>query len=79
MKQIFFISLLSFLLTIATEISKEEQVSVGRACKIIAMSRSMYYYKKQKDDSPVNRAIRNTCYETVPCVPSEFSMVLNEQ
>jgi hypothetical protein len=39
----------------------------------------MYYYKKQKDDSPANRELEILAMKQIPCVPSEFSMVLNEQ
>lgn len=32
---------------------KEEAISVHRACKIVCMSRSMYYYEHTKSDEPV--------------------------
>lgn len=35
------------------EILEEEEISVSRACKIICMTRSMYYYTSVKDDEPI--------------------------
>ena len=38
---------------LATEIISAESVSVSRACKIVCLPRSMYYYQSVKDDGEV--------------------------
>lgn len=40
------------------EIMKQEAVSVGRACKIVGLNRSMYYYQSIKDDSEVEQKLQ---------------------
>jgi len=35
------------------EIKEEEGISIARACKLIMLVRSMYYYESVKDDSEV--------------------------
>jgi len=35
------------------EIKEEEKISIARACKIIELERSMFYYQSAKDDSEV--------------------------
>lgn len=40
------------------EIREEEQVSVVRACKIIQIDRSLFYYDSVKDDSEVESKLR---------------------
>lgn len=35
------------------EILKENEISVGRACVIVCLTRSMYYYSNKKDDQQV--------------------------
>lgn len=40
------------------EIRVEQKVSVVRACRIIELDRSMYYYESQKDDSEVESKLR---------------------
>jgi putative transposase len=35
------------------EILTKEQISVNRACKIVCMTRSMYYYSSKRDDDVV--------------------------
>lgn len=40
------------------EIKAEEKVSVVRACKIMELDRSMYYYESIKDDSEVEAKLR---------------------
>lgn len=40
------------------EIKKDKQISVVRACKIIKLERSMYYYSSVKDDSEVEEKLR---------------------
>jgi putative transposase len=40
------------------EICKEKKVSVARACKIITIDRSMYYYESVKDDTEVEEKLR---------------------
>lgn len=43
---------------LAEEVIKEESVSVGRACRIVGLPRSMYYYQSIKDDSVVEQKLR---------------------
>lgn len=43
---------------IAEEIQEDENVSVARACKIIDLDRSMYYYSSVKDDSEVETKLQ---------------------
>lgn len=40
------------------EIRREEQISIVRACKIVKLERSGYYYKSVRDDSPVEDKLR---------------------
>jgi putative transposase len=40
------------------EIKSEEKISVARACKIMELDRSMYYYESVKDDSEVESKLR---------------------
>lgn len=40
------------------ELSEEKKVSVARACKIVELERSMYYYRSVKDDSEVEAKLR---------------------
>ena len=40
------------------DITSEERISVARACKIIELDRSMYYYESIKDDSDVEAKLR---------------------
>lgn len=40
------------------EVQKEENISIARACKIIKLDRSMYYYESVKDDSEVEAKLR---------------------
>lgn len=42
----------------------EQRVSVTRACRIIALDRSMYYYESVKDDGEVEEKLRE--YASVP-------------
>ena len=42
----------------ADEIVKEYNVSISRACKLMGIHRSYFYYTEQKDDSEVAAAIR---------------------
>lgn len=39
------------------EIKNEEHISTGRACRILSISRSSYYYASRKDDSAVVREL----------------------
>ena len=41
-----------------TEIKEEEGISIARACKIILLVRSMYYYESVKDDSEVEAKLK---------------------
>jgi putative transposase len=40
------------------EIKQEEKISTVRACKIIGLERSMWYYEPQKDDTQVEDKLR---------------------
>ena len=42
----------------ATEISVEYRVSITRACRLMEIHRSYYYYQEKRDDSEVEAAIR---------------------
>jgi putative transposase len=44
---------------LAEEVIKDECVSVGRACRIVGLNRSMFYYKSLKDDSQVERKLQD--------------------
>lgn len=44
---------------------KEEQISVGRACRILELSRSMWYYQSRRDDSMVENKL-NALSEKFP-------------
>lgn len=41
-----------------TEIKEEEGISVARACKIVMLVRSMFYYESVKDDSEVEAKLK---------------------
>jgi len=41
-----------------TEIKEEEGISVARACKIVILVRSMYYYDSVKNDSEVESKLK---------------------
>jgi transposase InsO family protein len=43
---------------LADEIVKEYNVSISRACKLMDIHRSYFYYTEKKDDSEVEQAIR---------------------
>ena len=43
---------------LADEILKEYNVSISRACKLMDIHRSYFYYTEKKDDSEVEQAIR---------------------
>lgn len=43
---------------LADEIVKEYNVSISRACKLMDIRRSYFYYTEKKDDSEVEQAIR---------------------
>jgi len=40
------------------EIREEKNISVVRACKIIRLERSIYYYRSAKDDTEVEEKLR---------------------
>ena len=41
------------------EIVEEHNVSISRACKLMVIHRSYYYYIESKDDTEVEQAIRS--------------------
>jgi putative transposase len=43
---------------LVTEIKEEEWISVVRACKIVMLVRSIYYYESVKDDSEVEAKLK---------------------
>jgi putative transposase len=43
---------------VASEIVKSYAVSIVRACQIVTLDRSMYYYKSTRDDSVVEEKLR---------------------
>ena len=45
-------------LELADEIVKEYNVSISRACKLMDIHKSYFYYTEKKDDSEVEQAIR---------------------
>ena len=45
---------------LADEIVKEYNVSISRACKLMDIHRSYFYYTEKKDDSEVEQAIRES-------------------
>jgi putative transposase len=42
---------------LAEETAKEKEISISRACKIVDLPRSMFYYKSVKDDSEVEKKL----------------------
>ena len=42
----------------AKEIKEEKHISVARACRIISLERTMYYYRSVKDDTEVEEKLR---------------------
>ena len=42
----------------ASEITGEYDISISRACKLLNIHRSYFYYEEKKDDSQVEDAIR---------------------
>jgi putative transposase len=44
---------------LADEIAKQESIGVGRACRIINLNRSMYYYSSVKDDTEVEAKLKD--------------------
>ena len=43
----------------AGEISVDYEISITRACKLMEIHRSYFYYTEKKNDSEVEAAIRN--------------------
>lgn len=50
---------------LADEIVKEYNVSISRACKLMDIHRSYFYYTEKKDDSEVEQAIREAAEKFV--------------
>jgi putative transposase len=42
----------------AEEVTEEESISIARACRIVELDRSMYYYESVKDDLEVEEKLR---------------------
>ncbi len=40
------------------EVLQQPQVGINRACRVLSLSKSVYYYQSHKDDQPVERALR---------------------
>jgi putative transposase len=40
------------------EVAKENRCGISRACRVLQLSKSVYYYQSKKDDEPVARALR---------------------
>lgn len=45
------------------EIVREHDIAVSRACKIISLVRSQYYYNSKKDDSEVIESLRDLAFK----------------
>jgi len=61
------------------EITEEEGISIARACKLIMLVRSMYYYESVKDDSEVEAKL-NWYAEKLPArgFPEYFKRIRGE-
>lgn len=61
------------------EIKEEEGISIARACKLIMLVRSMYYYESVKDDSEVEAKL-NWYAEKLPArgFPEYFKRIRGE-
>lgn len=44
----------------AEELVYEYDISISRACRIMNIYRSYFYYRSRKDDAPIEEAIRLT-------------------
>ena len=42
----------------AEELVYEHDISISRACRIMDIYRSYFYYRSKKDDAPIEEAIR---------------------
>ncbi len=42
---------------IAEEVAKESQCGISRACRVLKLSKSVYYYQSKKNDEPVENAL----------------------
>ncbi len=40
------------------EVLQQPQTGISRACRVLSLSKSVYYYPSHKDDQPVERALR---------------------
>ena len=58
---------------------KQEAVSVGRACRIVGLNRSMFYYQSQKDDSQVeNKLLQLAESKSTRGFEHYFGLIRNE-
>lgn len=65
---------------LAEGVIKEEKVSVGRACRVVSLIRSVWYYQTHKDDSAVIAKFQS-CAEHYPTRGFEdyYGKIRNEQ
>lgn len=59
---------------LVVEMVIKEQISVNRACKIVSMTRSMYYYSSKKNDEAIIEKL-NELSEKYPTLGFDLIMV----
>jgi putative transposase len=52
---------------VAAEIVQQEQVSIARACRIVQLDRSLFYYQSVKNDSEVEARLTSYLENKVLC------------
>lgn len=65
----------------AKELKEEEKLSTARACKIVGLDRSMFYYEKRKDDSQVEEKLLAFAQSKILCnrgCPEYFKRIRKE-
>ena len=43
---------------IAEQVAKENRCGISRACRVLKLSKSVYYYQSKKNDEPIETALR---------------------